>query len=124
MYRVAGHLDEPTTNDESGPIESVVTVYTDFGVGITLCARLGDTLIYDGDETTNFVFAGGNLGSGRVFVVGGAGVLEGGRVVGRFDAMGHVDDVADIGVLTEQLEGGMYWVGLAQSQRLARRAGK
>ena len=111
-------LNQVTANDESAPIESIMTMHTDFCLLYVFGTRCRDTFSHDGDEAFDIGFGGWNFSGRGEFMVGHLSGCERRRIVRGFHAVGDVDDMADIGVLSNQVEWGMNLICLSEGLTL------
>jgi hypothetical protein len=74
-------LNQPSANDKSSPIKSIMTMYTDFRIFDTLYLAVSETSFYNGDETADIFFCRWYFCGGGEFMVCYGCAVEGIGVV-------------------------------------------
>ena len=89
-------------------------MYTNLCIIYTLCLGSSATLLDDGNKSLDVLFRWRDLGSSGEFMIRDGGIMEGCGIIGSIDPVRDVDDVADFGILTNEMEWRMSLVCLTE----------
>ena len=107
-------FNQPTANHKATPVKSIMTMYNDFCIIHTFRLGSSETFLDDGHKALDIFFSGRDFSCSGEFMICNWGVVEGCRIVGSIDAVRDVDDVTDVGVLTDEMEWGMSLICLTE----------
>jgi len=111
-------LNQPTANQKSASIESIMAMYTDLCLIHSLRLGGSKTFLDDSNETLYIFLRRRDLGSGGVFVICNRGAVEGRRIISSIDAVRDIYDMAYFWIQTNQMEWRVNLVCLAENLRI------